>query len=124
MNKLRLLGYYKFPNQSMNPETEFVEEAIVLAKLLAFSIKSLLTNPDTDTDLKGVIKDGAVLIFKDEKSHLYGFFTKDNTVRISNVKFSKNAITQVPLKYKAWFYPGRPIRLIRTDENRIEIIKT
>ena len=118
--KLRLLGYYKFPNQTMNPETEFVEEAIELARLLASSIKSLLKNPDTDKELKGVINDGAVLIFKDEKSHLYGFFTKDNSARITNVKFSKSALTQVPLKYKAWFYPGRPIRLIRTDENRID----
>lgn len=118
--KLRLLGYYHFPNQVMKPETEFVEEAKELARLLTSSINSLLTNAETDDYLKDIIKDGAVFIFKDEQSKLYGFFSKDNTARLTNVKFSKSAITQVPLKYKSWFYPGRPIRLYRTEENHVE----
>lgn len=110
--KLRLLGFYHFPNQDMKPETERVEEAKELARLLNASVGSLMKNPDTDKELKEIIKDGAVFIFKDEKSNLYGFFTKNRTARITGVKFSKGAILQVPLKYKAWFYPGRPIRLI------------
>lgn len=122
MDKFRLLGYYHFPDQEMKPETEFVDKAKVLSKLLRVSINSLVENPETDDELKRVINDHAVLIFKDDKSHLYGFFTKDNSVRITNVKFSKKAITQVQLKYKAWFYPGRPIRLIRNNENNINNI--
>lgn len=116
MGKLRLLGFYHFPNQDMRPETERVEEAIDLARLLNASIGSLMKNPETDKELKDIIKDGAVFIFKDEKSNLYGFFTKNRTARITDVKYSKGAIIQVPLKYKAWFYPGRPIKLIIPKE--------
>lgn len=114
--KIRLLGFYHFPNQDMKPETERVEEAKELARLINASVGSLMKNPDTDKELKEIIKDGAVFIFKDEKSNLYGFFTKNRTARITGVKFSKGAILQVPLKYKAWFYPGRPIRLIIPKE--------
>lgn len=110
--RIRLLGFYHFPNQDMKPETECIEEAKELARLLNASVGSLMKNPDTDKELKEIIKDGAVFIFKDEKSNLYGFFTKNRTARITEVIFSKGAIIQVPLKYKAWFYPGRPIRLI------------
>ena len=120
MDRFRLLGYYHFPNQVMKPETEFVEEAKELARLLTSSINSLLTNSETDEYLKSIIKDGAVFIFKDEQSRLYGFFSKDNTARLSNVKYNKTAITQAPLKYKAWFFPGRPIRLYKTDGENSE----
>ena len=115
--KIRLLGFYHFPNQDMKPEMERVEEATELANLLNASVGSLVKNPDTDKDLKEIIKDGAVFIFKDEKSNLYGFFTKNRTARITGVKYSKGAIFQVPLKYKAWFYPGRPIKLIIPKED-------
>ncbi len=117
--KLRLLGYYHFPNQDMKPETEFVEDANVLADLLDASVMSLLGNPETDKELIEIINDGAVFIFKDENSNLYGFFTKNKIARITNVQFNKRAITQVPLKYKAWFYPGRPIRLKIQKENTV-----
>lgn len=103
--KIRLLGFYHFPNQDMKPEMVYVEEARGLARLLSASIGSLVTNPDTDKNLKNIIKDGAVFIFKDEKGNLYGFFTKNRTARITGVKYSKGSIIQVPLKYKAWFYP-------------------
>lgn len=114
--KIRLLGFYHFPNQDMKPEMVYVEEARGLARLLSASIGSLVTNPDTDKNLKNIIKDGAVFIFKDEKGNLYGFFTKNRTARITGVKYSKGSIIQVPLKYKAWFYPGRPIKLIVQKE--------
>lgn len=119
MLKFKLLGYYHFPNQNMKPETERIEKARELAGLLNASVDSLVKNPDTDMELKEIIKDGAVFIFKDKKSNLYGFFTKNRTARITDVQFSKGKITQVPLKYKAWFYPGRPIKLITPkEENR------
>lgn len=57
-SKIRLLGYYNYPNQVMKPETEYVEEAKELARLLTSSINSLLTNPETDEYLKTIIKDG------------------------------------------------------------------
>ena len=114
--KFRLLGYYHSYGQDMKPELVRVKEANDLARLLNASVGSLMKNPDTDKELKEIIKDGAVLIFKDEKSNLYGFFTKNRTARITDVKFSKRDIIQVPLKYKAWFYPGKPIKLIIPKE--------
>ena len=50
--KIRLLGYYSFPNQKMNPESERVEEANKLAPLFESSILSLYKNPETDEELK------------------------------------------------------------------------
>ena len=114
--KFRLLGYYHSYGQDMKPELVRVKEANDLARLLDASVGSLMKNPNTDNELKEIIKDGAVFIFKDEKNNLYGFFTKNRTARITDVKFSKRDIIQVPLKYKAWFYPGRPIKLIIPKE--------
>ena len=112
ISKFRLLGYYHLPGQNMKPETERIEEANDLARLLNASVGSLMKNPETDKELKEIILDGAVFIFKDAKNNLYGFFTKNRTARITGVNFSKKDITKVPLKYKAWFYPGKPIKLI------------
>ncbi len=109
--KFRLLGYYNFPNQVMNPETERTEEAQELAPLLELSIQSLYDNPYTDDDLRKVIITPAVFVFKSEEDNLYAFYTKDKTARITGVVYNRKDITQVPLKYKAWFYPGQPIDL-------------
>ena len=109
--KFRLLGYYNFPNQVMNPETERTEEAQELAPLLELSIQSLYDNPYTDDDLRKVITTPAVFVFKSEEDNLYAFYTKDKTARITGVVYNRKDITQVPLKYKAWFYPGQPIDL-------------
>ena len=91
-----MLGYYHAYGQDMKPELVRVKEANDLARLLDASVGSLMKNPNTDNELKEIIKDGAVFIFKDEKNNLYGFFTKNRTARITDVKFSKRDIIQVP----------------------------
>ena len=114
--KIRLLGYYNFPNQKMNPESERVEEAKQLAPLLERSIDSLSQNPNTDDDLKNVIKTPAVFVFKDEDGHLCAYFTKDKSARLTDVVYNRQDIKRVSLKYKAWFYPGQDITLINPKD--------
>ena len=55
-SKIRLLGYYNYPNQVMKPETEYVEEAKELVRLLTSSINSLLSNPETDGRDRGQVR--------------------------------------------------------------------
>lgn len=117
--KIRLLGYYNFPNQKMNPENERVEDAQYLAPLLESSINSLYLNPDTDEDLKAAIEAPTVFIFKDEEGKLYAFFSKDKLARVTGVVYNRRDIKQVPLKYKAWFYPGQNINLIQQKDNEM-----
>lgn len=119
MKKFRILGYYHFPNQDMKPEEDRIQEAIHLAPLLEKSLQSIYQNPETDTLIREMISSPTVFIFKDEDNQLYGFFTGNKTVRISNVIYNKSAIKQVTLKYKAWFYPGKSINLIKVNENHI-----
>ena len=50
--KLRLLGYYYFPNQDMKPEETRISEALELAPLLEISLNSIYHNSETDTNIK------------------------------------------------------------------------
>jgi hypothetical protein len=110
--KIRLLGYYNFPHQTMKPEEGYIEEADELAPLLSRSLESILHNPLCDDNLKEVIQSATVFIFKDEKNKLYGYFTGTKIARITDVFYNKNYIKQVPLKYKRWFFPGQEVVLI------------
>ena len=112
ISKLRLLGYYHYPNQDMKPEESCILEALELAPLLETSINSIYQNPETDTYIKDMISSPTVFIFKDEDNNLYGYFTSNKSVRITDVKYNKSAIEQIPFKYKAWFMPGKRIKLI------------
>jgi hypothetical protein len=109
---MRLLGYYKSPNQTMKPEEAYIEQAKELASLLCVSLNSIKYNDCSDDFMKNAISEDAVFIFKDERNKLYAYFSGTNIARITNVFFSKKAINQVPLKYKRWFYPGNNIELI------------
>ena len=122
--KIRLLGYYSFPNQKMNPESERVEEANKLAPLFESSILSLYKNPETDEELKKAIESPTVFVFKDEEGNLCAYFTKDKTVRITGVEYNRRVIKQVSLKYKAWFYPGQRINLIQQNSDEIDHVST
>ena len=110
--KIRLLGYYHLPNQKMNPESERILEAEELAPLLARSIQSLYDNPETDEELKTIIKEPTVFIFKLESGELCAYFTKEKIAKLTGVHYVRDSITQVSLKYKAWFYAGQDIELI------------
>ena len=121
--KLRLLGYYHFPNQDMKPEEIRISEALELAPLLEFSLNSIYHNPETDTSIKDMIVSPTVFILKDEDNHLYGYFTSNKSVRLTDVKKVKSAIEQLPFKYKAWFWPGKQIKLIQEKaEDRKSVV--
>lgn len=122
--KLRLLGYYHFPNQTMKPETEYVNEAHELSLRLASSMDNLKDNPETDNVMRKMIVSNTVFIFRDENHHLYGYFTGDKSVRISNVIYNRSAITEISRKYKAWFCPGKAIRLVTPDEDGLHMTET
>lgn len=85
LKKLRLLGYYHFPNQDMKPEEIRISEALELAPLLEFSLNSIYHNPKTDTNIKDMIVSPTVFILKDEDNHLYGYFTSNKSVRLTDV---------------------------------------
>ncbi len=109
--KLRLLGYYHQQNQKMYPERERVLEAEELAPLLAHSIQSLYDNPETDEEIKSVIQEPTVFVFKTEDGELCAYFTKEKIAKLTGVHYVRDKITQVPLKYKAWFYAGHDIEI-------------
>lgn len=113
---IRLLGYYCKPNQILYPETERVQEANALAPLLEASIESLFQNPETDDDIKRVIQKPTVFVFKAEDASLLAYYTRDKIARLTGVIYNRTQITQVPLKYKAWFYPGEEI-LVKPKES-------
>ncbi len=126
-SKFRMLGYYHFPNQKMNPETRYKEEAELLAPLLDASLQSMHENEEVDSTLKEMLSSATVFIFKDEKNNLYSFFTKNKTARLTNVKYNRNDITPVNYEYKSWFVPGEKI-IVRRKHNpinsqNIDIIK-
>ena len=98
MKLFRLLGYYCNPGQNMNPESEQVQEANELAPLLEASINSILLNPEADNDIKNAIQKPTVFVFKDEDSHLFGYFTRDRIARINGVVYNRSFITQIPYK--------------------------
>ena len=112
--KLRLLGYYTHP-WGMNAESERIEDANELAPLLEKSLQSLCQNNDVDDDIKKIIQDETVFVFKDENDNLCAYYTKDKSARVTRVRFNHKDIVQVPLKYKAWFYPGQCINLIQQN---------
>ena len=98
--KLRLLGYYNYPNQDMYPEKDRIAEANELAPLLDASLQSIYQNPKTDALIKRMIDSATVFVFKDEENHLYGYFTKNKTVRLTDVKYN----TLIPQHYYKIFF--------------------
>lgn len=108
-NKMRLIGYYNHPNQKINKEGEFPENAEFLAKLLKKSLDSLRKNELTDPIFKSILNSNAVFILKDEENNLYAYSPSTNIARISNVVYNKKAVVPIPFEYKKWFTPGDKI---------------
>lgn len=108
-NKMRLIGYYNTPNQTMHAETEYVEEATFLAERLKTSFNSLRNNTATDDIFRSILNSNAVFILKDEEQNLYAYFPCKDIARISNVVYNKRSVVPIPLKYKSWFIPGENI---------------
>ena len=108
-NKMRLIGYYNKPNQTMHAETEFVEEAACLAERLKISFDSLRNNATTDVIFKSILNSNAVFVLKDKKDKLYAYFPSKNMTRISGVVYNKKHVIPIPLKYKSWFVAGEDV---------------
>ncbi len=107
--KIRLLGYYNFENQTLNPESIHKEDAEVLAELLDDSFSNFLNDVEIiDNQFLEAFKGRGVFIFKDERNHLYAYSPSTHIVRISNVKYDRKVINIVDLSYKNWFVPGEP----------------
>lgn len=115
--KFRLIGFYNKPNQNMYEELVFVEEATELAKLLGSSINSIVSNNKTDSLFRSIIKSNTIFIFKNEDNELAAYYPYKGIARLSDVRYEKKDINQVPLKYKRWFFPGENIKLILENHN-------
>lgn len=120
--KMRILGYYNFPNQKMYPEPEKVEEASKLAPLFEYSINSLLINDKVDSKLKQVIQSPSVFIFEDENENLYAYYTKNKTAKLTNVVYDVDCIKVIQEQLKVWFYPGKKIEIKKNNNINIKNI--
>ena len=103
--ELRMLGFYNYPHQNMNPETEKVEEAAILAELLDSSFKDSLSEFDADSPLVRLY-DSAVLIFRDRDKNLYAYFPKKRIARLTDVVYNKYKILKTEGELRCWFHPG------------------
>lgn len=118
--KLRLIGFYNKPNQSMNDEMEDVESAMHLASLLKDSFKTLFNNHKVDALFRSILMGNTVFILKDEENKLYAYYPYKEKARVSGVRYNKKAVTPMPLTYKSWFIPGQPIKLFNLATTRNE----
>lgn len=116
--KMRIIGFYNKPSQRMKPEENETDLAVTLAGLLKISFKTLTDNAEVDAIFRSVLQGNCVFILKGDNGSLYAYQPSMNIARISDVKYSKSAITQVPLIYKGWFYPGEEIPLIKEKEKK------
>ena len=114
-SKLKLIGYYQSASPKLKPERIYKEQACELARLLGDSLSASESMDSLDTNFYSDIIH-SVLIFKNYHGHLFAYLPTTGTARISDVKFSKDAITHVPAEYKMYFTPGEPI--IRTGYDR------
>lgn len=108
-NKIKLLGFYASKKQTMKPEENYPDDAIVLARLLRSSLCSLLHNPNVEYKFKRVIAWNAVFIFTDEFDTLFAYYTGTGIARITNVVYNRDFIKNVPIDYTSWFIPGEEI---------------
>ena len=122
-NRLRLIGYYNRPDQDLNSEQLFCAEAENLATLLEESFQRLIQNPKTDQSFRAILQSKAVFILKSTDNRLSAYFPYKNIARLSNVKYIKDEITPIPLKYKSWFIPGQDIP-VEPQKERKYIITT
>lgn len=103
--ELRMLGFYNYPHQNMNPEMERVEEAAILAELLDTSFKDSLSEFDADSPLVKLY-DKAVLIFRDRDKNLYTYFPKKRIARLTDVVYNKYKVLKTEGELRCWFHPG------------------
>lgn len=119
--EVRLIGYYSSENIKLNPETERIEEAEVLAPLLQKSLLSLEDNDRIQESFLSVLRGNTVFIFKTRDGELVAYHTTTNRARLSNVNYVKDAITPAESIYKKWFVPGETMTIKPTQKPEIQI---
>ena len=119
-SKLKLIGYYKSASPKLNPESIYREQACELARLLDDSLSASECISSLDSSFYSDIIH-SVLIFKNYHGHLFAYLPTTGTAWISDVPFSKDAITYVPAEYKMYFTPGEPF--VGTEYHRNTIQK-
>lgn len=121
-SKLKLIGYYKSASPKLNPESIYREQACELARLLDDSLSASECISSLDSSFYSDIIH-SVLIFKNYHGHLFAYLPTTGTARISNVQFSKDAITYVPAEHKMYFAPGEPFVGTGYHRNTVQLQK-
>lgn len=117
-SKVRLIGYYNKPDQTMKVETKYVEEATRLAILLDTSFRSLYNNKSVDSVFRSVLKGNTVFILKNENNDLYAYYPYKNIARITQVVYNRKHVTPIPFAYKRWFIPGGTIWVQKANNEK------
>ena len=124
--KMRLIGYYNRPNQTMHQESNFVEDAEYLAVLMKKSFDSLRKKEEIDPVFKSILNGKTVFILKDEDNNLFAYYPCKDIARISKVVYDRRAVVQMPFEYKSWFTPGDEIvtKAIKDEQHKRYYIST
>ncbi|OUP31197.1 hypothetical protein [Bacteroides sp. An19] len=115
--KMRLLGYYNTDNQRMNEENFRKDDAKVLASLFD---KTFANIPDNaDVLFAQALRGHGVFIFRDNDYNLYAYYPYEHIARITEVRYSVNAIIKASPGYKKWFVPGEPFVIEQVYDNNV-----
>ena len=115
--KMRLLGYYNTDNQRMNEENFRKDDAKVLASLFD---KTFANIPDNaDVLFAQALRGHGVFIFRDNDYNLYAYYPYEHIARITEVRYSANAIIKASPGYKKWFVPGEPFVIEQVYDNNV-----
>ena len=106
-SRVKLLGYYKTPINSIRPELNYPKEAEILYDLLSKSFNSAECIKSIDSDIRNVLLDSE-LIFKNSQGRLISFYANDGIVKISDVVYNPKLIKKLASEYQRLFTPGQP----------------
>lgn len=119
--EVRLIGYYSSENIKLNPENERIDEAEELAPLLQKSLFSLEEDIRIQESFLSVLRGNTVFIFKTRNGELIAYHTTTKRVRLTNVRYAKDAIIPADSIYKRWFVPGEKMSIKPTPKPELKI---
>ena len=106
-SRVKLLGYYENPINSVRPEIVYREEAEILHDLLSKSFNSAECIKSVDSEIRDLLLKSE-MIFKNSQGRLISFFPNDGIVKISDVIYNSRLIKKLPSEYQRLFTPGQP----------------
>lgn len=119
-SRVKLLGYYPTPVNSIYPELSYPEEAEILNDLLSKSFNSAECIKSIDTDIRNTLLNSEVIL-KNSKGRLISFHCNDGIVNISDVIYNPHLIKKLPSEYSRLFSPGQPYAPFSTKNDHNEI---